>query len=1165
MSQTTEEIKNYPKGKQALLEEAVLAFWNERDIFKKAETKGLEKFVFYDGPPFATGIPHYGHILAGTIKDAIPRYQTMRGKRVVRRWGWDCHGLPLENQIEKELGLETKRDIEKLGIGKFNEAARDAVLRYAHIWREIVPRLGRWVDMDNDYKTMDSSYTESVWWAFKTLYEKNLIYKGFKAMHLCPRCGTTLSNFEVSQGYKDITDISVTVKLELEDEPGTYLLAWTTTPWTLPGNVAAVVNPEVVYVSLRHEEKQYIVAEAKAPVLFPNSAVSRSFSGVDLIGKSYKPIFPYFQNKEIEGKEKMFKVYGASYVTTESGTGIVHLAPAFGEEDLLLAKHEGLPIIHHVDQNGHFVSEVADFADMPAKPKEDHQSTDVAIIKYLAKSGTLFSKEKIVHSYPHCWRCDSPLLNYAATSWFVKVPEIKEKIVKENKDIRWVPQTVGEYRFGNWLSGAPDWAISRSRFWGAPLPVWEGEKSGERVVVGSLEDLSRYTKKSDNRYLVMRHGKAKSNDLGIVTSDIAYENHLTEEGVRQVEESATSLIEEGIDLIISSPLIRTKETALLVAKKINLSDENVLFDERLREVSFGVFEQKPIPEFHAFFSGFEERFTKSHSGGENLREVKQRLGDFLYSLEKEYQGKKILIVTHGDPVVLLSAIARGASLQETVGLFEKERVYIKNAEVRNISFISLPHNKDYELDFHRPYIDEVELTLPNGEKLIRTPEVFDCWFESGSMPFAEQHYPFNKEGFNPDLGLGYPADFIAEGLDQTRGWFYSLIVLGVALFGRSSYKSVIVNGLVLAEDGQKMSKRLKNYPDPMEMISAHGADALRLYLLLSPVVRGEDLNFSSRGVDEVGKKNLGRLLNVLTFFQTYALDASFSETVLEKIVSETVSSLDRWILARLAQTTDEVTLAMEAYELDRAVRPLALFIDDLSTWYLRRSRDRFKSEDIKDVQVVKAVTLHVLNQFSKLLAPFAPFTAEHIFQNLSISGREESVHLELWPKTSEPDHAIIARMAEVRGVVARALEVRSREGIKVRQPLSKVSFHSLLLEADEPLLGLIADEVNVKEVVVQKGEGGSVELDTLISQALLEEGIVRDLVRAIQEERRSQNLAYTDSVDLVVGVSEFPFLENWKAQFSKQVNAKNVSFLPSVDGVILETDKGRVSFKISKA
>src|SRR3989344_6977650 len=467
--------KQKEKSERARREEAVLEFWNKNNIFQKSEGKkaSLGEFIFYDGPPFATGLPHYGHILAGTIKDAIPRYKTMRGFRVRRRWGWDCHGLPLENQIEEELNITTKKDIEVLGVGRFNKAARERVLRYADEWKKIVPRMGRFVDMEHDYKTMDTPYTESVWWAFKTLFDKKLIYEGFKAMQLCPRCGTTLSNFEVSQGYKDVVDVAVTAKFELLDSVGedplakggskTYLLAWTTTPWTLPGNMALAVAPAASYVLIQTDVERYILARERLSSIEGVYTIVTEFLVAELVGKKYRPAFDYFLKKDFTGKEHAWKVYSADFVTMAEGTGIVHIAPAFGEDDLALAQEHGVPIVHHIGMDGAMKAEAQELAGMQAKPKEDPTRTDVEVLKLLVQKNLLFKKEKITHSYPHCWRCETPLLNYAASSWFEKVTAFRDKLVAKNEKRHWVPADIKEGRFGNWLRGARDWAISRSR------------------------------------------------------------------------------------------------------------------------------------------------------------------------------------------------------------------------------------------------------------------------------------------------------------------------------------------------------------------------------------------------------------------------------------------------------------------------------------------------------------------------------------------------------------------------------------------------------------------------------------------------------------------------------------------------------------------------------
>ncbi len=515
-------------------ENRILAFWKENDIFQKSLNKPSPKgnFVFYDGPPYATGLPHYGHVLPTTIKDVIPRYKTMQGFHVPRRWGWDCHGLPIENLIEKEMGLKNKKEIEEVGVEKFNRAARESVLRYADEWKRIIPRLGRWVDMDDDYRTMDASYMESVMWSFAELNKKGLVYEDYKVMPYCPRCGTSISNFEVAQGYKDITDISAFVKFELIDEPGTYVLAWTTTPWTLPGNVALAVNPDLDYARVEFEGIKYWAAKNLLPKVFAGVGAAgqegvpagyeilEEVKGVALVGKSYISVFPYYVTPgtllgDAEARRiNAWKIYAADFVTAEDGTGIVHIAPAFGEDDMKLARKESLPVIHHIGPDGLFVSTVTDFAGQAAKPIDDHQKGDVEVIKYLGRKvpSPLFKKEKYTHSYPHCWRCNTPLLNYATSSWFVRVSEFKDRLVEENNKIAWTPKEIGEGRFGKWLEGARDWAVSRSRYWGSPLPVWRGETSGKTEFISSVEELKEKIRKEGrgNEFFVMRHGQLSS-------------------------------------------------------------------------------------------------------------------------------------------------------------------------------------------------------------------------------------------------------------------------------------------------------------------------------------------------------------------------------------------------------------------------------------------------------------------------------------------------------------------------------------------------------------------------------------------------------------------------------------------------------------------------------
>ena len=1158
MNESKKGENNSEKSEVALREEAVLAFWNEHDIFNKSLEKDAPhgEFVFYDGPPFATGLPHYGHILAGTIKDSIPRFWTMNGYRVRRKWGWDCHGLPIENVIEKRLGLATKRDIEALGVKTFNEAAREAVLEYADDWRRIMPRMGRWADMENDYKTMDATYTESVWWVFSELNKKGLVYEGFKSMHLCPRCGTTLSNFEVNQGYKDIKDIAVTVKLPLVDlpvqagEPAASLLVWTTTPWTLPGNMAAAVHNDIDYAKVRvtteaGTEDVILAKERLAQLGTEEYEVLEIMKGSALVGKAYTPPFPYFTEQSFENKQNAWKIYHADYVELgEEGTGAVHLAPAYGEEDMALAKSKGIPLIHHVDVDGRFMEFVTDFKGELVKPKDDdaaevsHLDVDIQMVKALKERGRLFRKENITHSYPHCWRCDTPLLNYATTSWFVRVTDIKDDLVRENKKVKWVPEHVGTARFGKWLEGARDWAVSRQRYWGAPLPIWRNPETKEYKIFGSLTEMQAYVPKSGNRYFLMRHGEALSNTRDVSSTKQDAHNPLTEKGKTEAARAVKELAARGIDLIITSPFGRTKETAEIVAPLLGLSSEHVLFEERLGEIQLGELDGVTMEEYHVFLGDKSDWYTKTPQDGESWLDVKRRAGVVLYELDVKYQGKNILVIAHNSPLRMLCATASGEEFGEFFDHDEDGKRF-NNGEVRELSFTPIPHNDNYELDFHRPYIDEIEL-YDGATKLVRVPDVFDCWFESGSMPYAQQHYPFeNTDLFEPRKGRGFPAQFIAEGLDQTRGWFYSLIVLGTAIFGKSPYQNVIVNGLVLGEDGKKMSKKLQNYPDPMELANRVGVDAMRFYLLSSPVIKGEDLSFSEAGVLDQQRKNLGRLHNVLAMYEMYA-DGTEPNDASKHV-------LDRWIVARLHEITAEITLGFKSYELDRATRPIIDFIDDLSVWYLRRSRDRFKGTDASDKKAAQGTLRHVLKTLALLMAPSMPFYAEYLWSQIRDEKDEESVHLASWPKGGKIDAHIITNMSLVRSFANAGLSLRTQRKVNVRQPLRKFWIKSAVIPEDwDKVEDILRDELNVKQIELSKYDQNesAFDFDWEITPELKMEGDARELMRAIQELRKTMGLQASDRIRLLIQTSDSgeAIVRAFESGIAATVGAESISF-----------------------
>ena len=1149
------------------LEDTVLDFWNKEHIFEKSLEKDSPKgeFVFYDGPPFGTGLPHYGHILAGTIKDIIPRYKTMQGYHVRRNWGWDCHGLPVENIIEKELGLNTKKDIIDYGVDKFNTCAQDSVLRYAHEWERIIPRIGRFVDMQNDYKTMDSSYTESIWWVFKSLVDKGLVYEGYKPMHLCPRCETTLSNFEVNQGYKDITDISVYVKFKSVTDENTYFIAWTTTPWTLPGNVALAVGTDIEYAVLALDyadlgKYNIIIAKDRIEHVLKGKeyTVIETKKGSELVGHKYEPIFKDFYNdKDLKNHENGWQIYAADFVTTDAGTGIVHIAPAFGEDDMKLGQQNSLPFVQHVGTNGH-IRGVSNFEGMIVKPKENHQATDIEIIKYIAHNHHLFEKEKIIHSYPHCWRCDTPLLNYAATSWFVETTKLKANLLAANQTVSWLPSHIKDGRFGKWLENVRDWAISRSRFWGAPLPVWIGRDSGKKYFIGSVDELKKYTKKSGNQYMIMRHGQSEGNLIEKVSSLKDNNDPLTPDGIQSTIESAKKL-DTKIDIIIASPFMRTGQTAELVAKEVGIDVNDIIYDERIGELYAGEFEGKSWRDYHEHMYAHKTKDwynKKLPGGGESLFDMVYRVSDFLYDIESKYQNKNILFVTHGGPAWGFY-VAAGYSLPQNKEYSIKDNFIegfkkFDNSEIRSFDFVPLPHNQNYEFDLHLPYIDNVNLVAEDGEELVRTPEVFDCWFESGAMPYAQIHYPFE----NQDLfAKNFPADFIAEGQDQTRGWFYSMLVLGVALFDKSPYKNVIVNGIVLAEDGQKMSKKLKNYPDVLPTVEKYGADALRLYIIGSPVVRGEDMRFSEKDLMQVKSRIVSRLCNVVSFYDLYR-DTSIETNA----VPVCTNVLDSWIIARLNQTVSLTTVSLDAYELDKPVKEFDSFVDDLSTWYLRRSRDRLKDGDIE----AKQTLYFVLKTFARIIAPFAPFVAEDIWQKLKLSTDVISVHLADWPelkdsgwlKNSETkiyyDLGIIHDMKVVREISTVGNSLRKKLNIPLRQPLA--SFTALNSFGSD-YVEIIKDELNVKNILA----GAEYGFDTVITPELKKEGNYRELVRALQDMRKEMGLTPDQVVSLEISDNAKDLVDTFMTDLQKTVQIKDVVIEDGQKEIIIDEKVYKVS------
>lgn len=843
-------------------EKDILKFWKENKIFEKSleQTQKNEPYIFYDGPPFATGLPHHGHLVASTLKDIIPRYYTMQGRYVSRRWGWDTHGLPIEQQIDKKFGMSANDYVEKNGIKAYCDACREIVLTYVNQWEHTIERIGRWVDFKNDYKTMDPEFMESVWWVFKECWDKGLIYKGNKIVPYSPALETGLSNFEATSNYQDVQDPAVTILFKLRDEEG-YLSAWTTTPWTLPSNLGLIVNENIEYLFVheKSQDKKFWIAKErlKAYEKGHEFEVLNECLGKDLVGKKYEPLFSYFEEKREEGA---FQVIADDYVTTSDGTGIVHSAPAFGEDDNRVMKAHGInAIVCPLDSKAQFTHEVSDFAGMFIK------DADKEIVRALKDKGLLFHQSVLVHSYPFCYRTDTPLIYMAMPQWYLSVDTIKEKMLAANDQINWVPDHIKSGRFGKWLEGARDWAISRNRFWGTPLPVWTNE-DGDAICIGSIEELEKYT-----------------------------------------------------------------------GKKVN--------------------------------------------------------------------------------------------------------------------------------DLHRETVDE--LTFEKDGKIYkRIPEVFDCWFESGSMPYAQIHYPFeNKEVFEK----GFPAEFIAEGLDQTRGWFYTLTVLSAALYDKPAFKNVIVNGMVMAADGKKMSKRLQNYTAPDVLMESFGADALRLTFITSGLVKGEELRFTDDGVKDMVRRALLPWYNSFKFFNTYAKVDNWDA---KKDLKFGDNILDRWLLSNLQTLIKDVTHEMNHYRLFNVVPRLFHFIEDLTNWYIRLNRRRFWEGDLTDDKCHAYSALYTaLKELSKVMAPFAPFLSEHIFLELKKFGEpmQESVHLCSYPSFEESfiDHNLEKAVTTMQELVLLGRQKRNQVQIKVKTPLANLTVihqDQSLLDGIKGLEEFIRTELNVKKI-----------------------------------------------------------------------------------------------------
>ena len=917
-------------------EKEFIQFWNQNHIFEKSVEMRPENkpYIFYDGPPFATGLPHYGNLLSIVTKDVFPRYWTMKGYRCERRWGWDCHGLPIESTCEKALNIKQKNEIYEMGISEFNEYCRSKVLWNANEWKKIVERMGKWIEFDNSYKTMDNTYMETVWYIFKKIYDEGFVYKGKKVLFYCPRCETPLSNFEISMdnSYKDVTEESITAKFKLKEDPKTFLLAWTTTPWTLIGNVALAINSDLVYVKVKVDDEFLILVKNRMDILKNEYEVIGEFTGKELLNKKYEPLYQISDNSN--GNAHIV-IDGGEEVLSDEGTGIIHLA-IYGEFDYEMIKKYNLSIIQHIDEHGELKSGPNEWIGMWFK------DVDGKVLENLKQRNLLFHSEDYTHSYPFCYRCDTPLIYNALDAWFIDIQRLKSRLLETNKSIKWYPKEIVK-RYQNIIETAPDWCISRNRFWATAIPIWMCDECDEIKVIGSVKEL---------------------------------------------QESA---IEE------------------------------------------------------------------------------------------------------------------------------------------------VPNN----LDLHKHIVDEIHLKCPSCKKVMnRISEVFDCWLESGSMPFAAKHYPFeNVEWF----GVNFPSDFVSEYIGQVRAWFYYMHVISILVVNDIPFKNVVVNGNILAEDGSKMSKSKRNFPDPNLMIEKYGADALRVYLLSSQLMRAKDLNFKEEIVKQVYRRFNLLLINVLKFYsmietKDIETDIPFSDNI-----------LDKWIISLVNILIRNVTERMEDYDTAEVSRFFFAFIEDLSTWYVKNSRDRFKSENINEKSSAMNTLSYVLSNLSKLLAPLTPFISEMIYQKLK--ERElvnlTSVHLESWPEYDEKQITPLVheKMELLREVVRRSLELRENSKIPVRQVLQKVILRGLSL--DNEYLQVIAKAINVREVLIEIGEETdlTVELDTEITEELKLEGIARNLIRNLNNYRKKMKLSPKNRIDLYIATESKEILESLESHeenIKKLIQADNI-------------------------
>jgi len=1118
------------------LEKEILYFWKEKKIFQKSLDKNKRKktFVFYEGPPTANGKPGLHHVLARSYKDVVCRYKSMRGFNVPRQAGWDTHGLPVEIQVEKELGLKSKKDIENLvpgnlkaSIKKFNQHCRQSVWKYQELWEDLTEKMGYWIDTQNPYVTYLPRYIESVWWILSEIYKQKLLYQGHRIVHWCSRCGTGLSSHEIAQGYQTVTETSLFIKFKLlpnqkignfKTDNQTYISSWTTTPWTLPGNVALAIGSKIKYQLTQTKSGEKIIHATGLPKetgIIEGKKI-KEFSGQDLIGLKYQPLFkiPELQS------EKSYQVYPASFVTTEDGTGIVHTAVMYGEDDYQLGKKLGLPTIHTVDQYGKFKNFVPDLSRLPVKDK----ATEEKIVAHLKKNHSFLSAHPYKHEYPHCWRCDTPILYYARSSWFIKMSKLKQELLKNNSQINWVPNHIKDGRFGQWLKDVKDWSLSRERYWGTPLPIWKCSACQKEKIISSIDELDKSAVSSQNSFYIIRHGEALSNSQSFNSSwPEKKKNSLTPKGQQQVTQTLKELSKLKIDIIISSDIDRAKQTAQIIKQELGI--KTLVFDKRLREVDFGSLNGQSVLEYRKLFNSPQDHFTISPPKGETLKDVKARMVSAFKNINQKYQHKNILIVSHEDPLIALSGALLG--LPETES-YSSSKFSLKNAQVKKLNYKNIPLNDQGDLDLHRPFIDEVKLTCSCGHQMERVPELIDVWFDAGSMPYASLHYPQDNKDLI-DKKKFFPAEFISEAVDQTRGWFYTLLAISTLLKKGTSYKNVICLGHINDKHGKKMSKSKGNIVDPWEVFSQYGADPVRWHLFTVNDA-GETKNFDENDVKKVSRNIFNTLKNSFVYFSTY------SSKQLPKKSSPHI--LDQWMLTRLNQVKKITTTHIEDYQIPKAARAIEELIDDISRWYIRRSRPRFQDTKNKSDWQNASATLHAtLLETAQLMAPFAPFFSESLFRALKAKSQPESVHLTSWPSISNSkNQQLLKDMDLIKKWSSLGLAERSELGLKVRQPLAELKIKSSE-KISANLLEILKDEVNVKKVSFVKSlpDKKEVALDSKLTPELKEEGLVREFIRFIQSLRGQAGLKPGQPVNLYIEKSS-PNLGEIISTHSKEIS-----------------------------